>query len=309
MNTPFVSVVINTQNRAESLKNYCLPSIAGLIYENFEVIVVVDACIDNTLEVVSSYAGKLPRLTIINNTKPKGISYAKNLGIKQAAGEIIAFTDDDCIVSPSWLTEIIQPFILDSSIMGLWGAIEHRTQTEVRDDVGIGANMAFRRSVFDRFLFDTNIRYFGRSLLEDYDLAERMKYHHFKFEKTSKAKIVHLLLPANYRKITALGFFANGAYIDLKKTSLLRYYFFIFMGFYIALFYRSLYRPFSRRLYYSGRFVNGMVFNSPYYLFKTIVEKDIIKTLKLLYFIFIDIPIRAKIKNLFEEISFRFGVS
>jgi len=118
-----------------------------------------------------------------------GLSSARNLGIGQASGEIIAFVDDDALLLPDWAEETARAYAEDSSIIGLTGSIlplwedevmnwfprefywvfsctywDWTEPTEVRN--GYGTNVSFRRKAFDQCgLFKTNlgIKGYGKS--------------------------------------------------------------------------------------------------------------------------------------------------
>lgn len=92
-----VSVVVATYNGARTL-NACLDSLQRLNYPDYEVIVIDDGSTDATPEI----AGKFPSVRYIRQEN-RGLSAARNAGIAAAAGEIIAFTDDDCRADEDWL--------------------------------------------------------------------------------------------------------------------------------------------------------------------------------------------------------------
>lgn len=305
-NTPYISIVICTHNREKSLGNFCLPALTTLTYKNFEVVVVLDACTDDTMKIVNSYNDKFS-LRIINNPKSKGISYARNLGIAKAEGEIVAFIDDDCVVSPDWLEGVVNFFVLNPNAAAMLGRTENRTGEETIQEFGGSGNMAIRGAILKRIRFDESINYFGCTRGEDIDFMSRMKKHRFVFENVEQAKLVHLTQPAAYRKLISLSNFVNGSYLDCKRRSAVRYYFFLFMGIYTAVFFHSKYNQITARLV-RGEYLKDMVFRFPYYLSKNLVrDKNIIDSIKLVYFIFFDIPVRAAIKRCFEEFYFRTG--
>lgn len=97
---PFVSVIIPAYN-AEKTIEACLDSIMNQTYRNYEVIVVDDSSVDNTSTIIKKYPVKLIRA-------PKNLMAggARNLGLKYAQGEIIAFTDADGITDKNWLNNI-----------------------------------------------------------------------------------------------------------------------------------------------------------------------------------------------------------
>ena len=102
---PHISVVICAYN-AERTMDACLASLRTLRYPNYEVIVVNDGSTDRTLEIAQRY----PEVRIFSQEN-KGLSAARNVGYEHASGEIIAYTDSDCVVDPDWLTYLAFKFV------------------------------------------------------------------------------------------------------------------------------------------------------------------------------------------------------
>lgn len=121
-NELFISVVIATRNRAESLKD-TLASLLGQSRPPDEVVVVDNGSSDHTREIVSGFAGELNLKYVYEGMK--GIPNARNAGIDQASGDIIAFVDDDCIAHEDWLKNIAIPFIKDPNIGVVGGEITY----------------------------------------------------------------------------------------------------------------------------------------------------------------------------------------
>ena len=108
---PSVSVVVPTLNRKKHLRA-CLNSLSVLNYPKslLEVIVVDGGSSDGSREMLTaSFEGFK---TIVE--RREGISYARNSGGEIAHGEIIAFTDDDCVVDSDWLKNLVTVFCDDS---------------------------------------------------------------------------------------------------------------------------------------------------------------------------------------------------
>ncbi|NJR70867.1 MAG: glycosyltransferase [Synechococcales cyanobacterium CRU_2_2] len=104
---PFFSIVIPTYNRPERLAA-CLGAIAQLDYpgDRFEVIVVDDG---SQLDLKPAVAPFQPALQLSLIQQPNsGPAAARNRGVQAAQGEWIAFTDDDCMPLPSWLSAFAQ---------------------------------------------------------------------------------------------------------------------------------------------------------------------------------------------------------
>jgi GT2 family glycosyltransferase len=106
---PKVSVVICAYNAASTLEDN-LDSLLRLRYPDFEVIVVNDGSKDGTLEIASRYPFKL--ISVPNG----GLSAARNLGLRAATGEIVAYTDADTRVDPDWLSYLVQPFLTTDAV-------------------------------------------------------------------------------------------------------------------------------------------------------------------------------------------------
>jgi glycosyltransferase involved in cell wall biosynthesis len=98
---PRVSVVVCAYN-AERTMEACLASLEVLNYPDYEVVVVNDGSKDRTLEI----AERFPYCRIISQPN-KGLSVARNIGAEAATGEIVAYTDSDCVADPDWLTYLV----------------------------------------------------------------------------------------------------------------------------------------------------------------------------------------------------------
>lgn len=100
---PKVSVVVATYNGSRTLEA-CLQSLVELDYPDYEVIVVDDGSTDRTFEIIRGY----PMVNYIRQSVNRGLSVARNDGIAAATGEIVAFTDSDCIADKDWLSYLVQ---------------------------------------------------------------------------------------------------------------------------------------------------------------------------------------------------------
>ena len=98
-----VSVVIVSRNRPDALRR-CLTGIEQLQYDTFEVVVVADPA-GIAVAKAMPFAQAL-KLTAFDESN---ISAARNLGIEQAAGDVVAFIDDDAVPEPHWLKHLLAP--------------------------------------------------------------------------------------------------------------------------------------------------------------------------------------------------------
>lgn len=178
---PLVTVVVCTRDRTQQLEG-CLCSLSKLIYSNIEVLVVDNApATDETKQLVQA---SFPDFRYVIEPRP-GLDWARNCAIEEASGEIIAYTDDDVVVDPLWVKALVDVFQDDPAVMAVTGkvvAYELETQAQIYferyggfgrglkrkwhhiDDAsskwrcfhlgagqfGTGANMAYRRTVFEQ---------------------------------------------------------------------------------------------------------------------------------------------------------------
>ncbi len=103
---PYVSMIIPVRNRPDEI-TACLESLGRLDYpaERLETIVVDDASQDRTPEVISAF-----QVRLISLKQHRHASFCRNLGGREAKGEILAFVDSDCLADPSWLMELVPAF-------------------------------------------------------------------------------------------------------------------------------------------------------------------------------------------------------
>lgn len=95
-----VSIIIPTYNRADIIRD-ALESALAQSYQDFEILVVDDGSSDNTCEVVASVGSN--KIRFLRTERNCGCSAAYNWGIKEAAGNLIAFLDSDDIWEPEYL--------------------------------------------------------------------------------------------------------------------------------------------------------------------------------------------------------------
>lgn len=108
---PSVSVVVPTRNRAESLR-HLLYALSAQVYpaSRIDVIVVDNESSDETETVVRRAADVAPFPIRYHRKQNDGPAASRNRGAEMATGEILAFTDSDCIPSPGWLRTAVTAF-------------------------------------------------------------------------------------------------------------------------------------------------------------------------------------------------------
>jgi len=190
-----VTVIIVSRARPDALVR-CLTGIAQQYYSLFEVVVVADPAGSAAVE-----DSKFASLVKLVHFDQENISEARNLGISHAAGDVVAFIDDDAVPEPTWLVHLIAPFS-ESEVSASGGYVRGRNGisfqwTAQAVDAGgrtsplevdqenptvltgfagraiktEGTNMAFRRDVLANMGgFDPSFRYF----LDETDLNLRL---------------------------------------------------------------------------------------------------------------------------------------
>jgi glycosyltransferase involved in cell wall biosynthesis len=201
------SVIICTYNRSESLRG-TLESLAKMEVPadlTWELIVVDNNSADNTRGVIEEFIRTSNLAVRYIFEGQQGLSHARNRGIRESRGEIIAFTDDDVRVSSRWLTELDATFngsdcmAVAGRIIAAWDGVEKPawlsgtgsdrlmrgplvdTGNGPTTNAGVvlpwGANMAFRKSAFREhglFRTDLGVSGSGRLVGEDTEFGRRL---------------------------------------------------------------------------------------------------------------------------------------
>ena len=162
-----ISVIIASKNRPNEML-LCLQSMLHDSFETKEILVVDQSAGDTTEALIRSIKNK--HIVYLRHQKG-GKSTALNTGIAHARGNIIAFTDDDCIIDNGWLESLHKTFKENRQVGGVFGRTMpyqpnknkgkmcpctfEKTQKKLitkscyhADHIGFGNNMAFRKEVF-----------------------------------------------------------------------------------------------------------------------------------------------------------------
>jgi len=175
-----VSVVICTYNRAESLRR-ALISLSAMSVPadiSWEVLVVDNNSTDGTQGAAEAFARDARMTVRYVFAERQGLNHARNAGVQAAKGELIFFIDDDVEVTRTWLPEMTKAFGLNPVVGvggrvlikedlhrpawwhaeydGALGKFDAGNAIIISDDtyasiIGIGANLAFKRSVFEKY--------------------------------------------------------------------------------------------------------------------------------------------------------------
>ena len=182
---PKTSVVVCSYNGAKTLDR-CLESLKRVDYPDYEVVLVDDGSKDNTQEI----AAKHPWIVNIRQEN-KGLSFARNVGARAAKGDVIVYTDSDCMADPDWLYYLVGTLLsgdyagvggpnisppaenwVQACVSAAPGGPSHVLLTDVVAEHIPGCNMAFHRWAFEQAGgFDPEYRKAG----DDVDFCWRLQ--------------------------------------------------------------------------------------------------------------------------------------
>lgn len=181
---PFISIIICTYNRSKLLKKTLKSLLSLKNIESAEIIIVNNNSTDDTqntvLQFIEKYSQKV-KIKYILETK-QGLSIARNRGVNEAEGEVVAFLDDDAVPDSNWILSIQSAFNNFKDAAALGGKIIPLFETDRPSwlsnklltlysvlDLGdiikkfqngnypIGANMAIKKEWFTRFKFNETL--------------------------------------------------------------------------------------------------------------------------------------------------------
>lgn len=230
---PKVSIVVCSYNGGKTLDR-CLESLKHVDYPDYEVILVDDGSKDNTPEI----AAKHPWIVNIRQEN-KGLSFARNVGGYAAKGEVIAYTDSDCMADPDWLYFLVGTLIsgdyagvggpnisppaenwIQACVSAAPGGPSHVLLTDVVAEHIPGCNMAFFKWAFEKVGgFDPEYRKAG----DDVDFCWRLQQEGQIIAFSPSAIVWH------YRRFT-LGAFRKQQEGYGEAESLLRFKHLVFFG-------------------------------------------------------------------------------
>ena len=190
-----ISIIVPVLNASRDIDG-CIKSLINQNYpkDRYEIIIVDNGSTDNTISILNRYYKCHNNIKILYESK-KGSYSARNTGIRNSDGEIIAFTDSDCIASKDWIRELYNGFTSED-VGCVVGAVRSYQDNRYEEDTlaerfsknkdimsqkrtlnsnflpyGETANTAFRKDVFNKIgYFDEIFKSGG-----DADIAWRMQ--------------------------------------------------------------------------------------------------------------------------------------
>jgi GT2 family glycosyltransferase len=206
-----VSVVVPTFKRPHLLRN-CLNALINQQYppHAYEILIVDDACSEETQALVEGFSGlaharktsSCPQIRYATAAQTHGPAAARNIGWCMARGEIIAFTDDDCLPEPDWLQEGMAA--LKDDLAGVSGQVivpipvnptdYEKNVSRLANCEFVTANCFYRRSALEASGgFDEK---FTMAWREDSDLQFKLLTLSYKLGRAPAARVIHPVRPA-----------------------------------------------------------------------------------------------------------------
>jgi GT2 family glycosyltransferase len=219
---PWTSVIIPAYNAGATIDD-CLGALASQTVprESYEVLVVDDGSVDDTRSRVRAHDG----VRLLRQAHA-GPAAARNLGAEEAQGEILLFTDSDCVPARDWVAQMAAPF-RDDNVAGVKGAyltdqqeiVARFVQIEYEDKYDHMSREAFidfvdtyaagyRRQLFlSSGGFDTS---FPLASVEDQEFSFRLAGRGYRMVFVPQARVHHLdharTLGAYWRKKFKIGY-------------------------------------------------------------------------------------------------------
>ena len=225
--TPLISVILRTYNRDKYIYNV-LRSVAenDLPHDQYEIVLVNNNSTDHTEQECQRFQADYPdirfRYCVETN---QGLSHARNRGIRESQGDLLAYVDDDATVNREYLRTYADFFAATPDAVAAGGPILPRYETEepswmshytrqlitgklylgdkprpfARGAYPGGGNSCYRKSVFDTIgLFNVELGRKGNSLIgaEEKDLYDKMTTLGMRFYYLPTAILYHIIPPS-----------------------------------------------------------------------------------------------------------------
>ncbi|MEK7635370.1 MAG: glycosyltransferase [Patescibacteria group bacterium] len=179
-----ISLVMPAYNEEKYIKE-SLESVSKYGQDIFEIIVINNGSTDQTFEV----AQKFPNVRVVNEPQ-KGLPLARNRGLQEASGDVVAFVDADTRISKKWVSEIKKEFQGNPNLVSLSGPYRYYDATLIQKILtwvywnflaypsylltgylGILGNLAAKKEALQKIGgFDKNIKFYG----DDTDITKRL---------------------------------------------------------------------------------------------------------------------------------------
>lgn len=217
-----LTVALCTYQRCALLQKALESLIGQLDVEpsGIEVLVADNGSTDNTVAMSQEVGKRLPFETRVVIEPRKGLSYGRNLAVREARGDVVAFLDDDAVAQPGWISGHLEAYRSDPEVAGVMGRVLpvwEKARPDWLDpaldpfltivDFGdepftltypaqspVGANMSFlRKALLEVGLFDERFGVGGVRKIpyEETELAGRLHARGLKLVYAPRAVVMH----------------------------------------------------------------------------------------------------------------------
>ncbi|MBQ9024228.1 MAG: glycosyltransferase family 2 protein [Bacilli bacterium] len=198
-----VSVIIPAYN-AENFIRKSLDSVVNQVYKNLEIIVVDDASTDSTKKIIKEYADKDDRIIPFYQASNKGVSSARNIGLKAVSGEYVVFVDSDDELTPDAIRRMVDmadkynsDFIDSYHLLYLKkknGKLYSFTEKKMPKQIQVFGSLNENVKVLDTYTYITG-KLIKKELLKGLKFDETLtRYEDLVFEHELKTRIKNYVL-------------------------------------------------------------------------------------------------------------------
>lgn len=202
-----ISIVIPVYNESDTIER-CLNSVLEQTVAPDQIVIVNNMSTDDTVEIVMQYMSNLPqkyqdlkdRIHIIDQNEYQGIAPTRNAGFNYASTDIIGRIDSDSIISPDWVSTVLEYFKLNAKTSAITGPVTYydmpfrkfslKGDRRLRKFVSsvsseftmlFGTNMALRRDAWD-VVKDECCLDLNNEMHEDVDLGVHLALHKLRID-------------------------------------------------------------------------------------------------------------------------------
>jgi glycosyltransferase involved in cell wall biosynthesis len=245
----FITIITPVKNSAETIER-CITSVLNQsLKEEFEYIIIEGGSTDKTPEILERCLADAKGRVRLFKEPGKGPAFARNIGIKNARGEIIVFIDADCEADSFWLMKLIQPFE-NKNVDGVCGTVKTpKGLGAVARAIGLDweyrqeernikklkwfhlMNTAYRKEIFEKIgLLDEDL-----TTGEDQEFFRRAINRKFNFVFKKDAVVYHYYRSTLFKYLKQFLDYGKGSYKIVKKYKnleiiILSLYFFSLIG-------------------------------------------------------------------------------
>ena len=149
-----LSIILPVYN-VEDYSDKCLDSMLTQTYENYELIIVKDGRTDSSESIIAKYVRKYPDKIVYIKINNRGLSGARNEGLKHASGDYIAFFDSDDYIKEDMyfkMMELVNDFPYDMVVCDLFMSYPKK---DVLIKNGVGESIQYMETEYKKILYKT----------------------------------------------------------------------------------------------------------------------------------------------------------